>query len=277
MRKTTSDIDYLADLGKVVKAYEEIAAFRMRNIKERVLKNRQFVNELNDVFYSVKISYQKMVEKYKASGKRKNGKTARVFLSSNTGLYGDMVQRVFGLFLSDFKKSSSDVIIIGRLGKSLFESSHLSTNFIYFELPDKEMVLEEIKKMVDFLIPYETVIVYYGLFKNIIMQEAVSTNVSGDIQLEPEKKQPTRKLIFEPSVPQILDFFESEIFSSLLMHVIFESQLAKFSSRMSALEQANENIRRETAFARIEAAMYKKRFLDKKQLETLAGRALWEQ
>ena len=274
--KPTTEINYLTDLGRVIKAYEEIAASRMQNIRNEVVKNREFTGQLNRIFCTVKNSYQKELEKYKLMFLRqKNGKTARIFIAANTGLYGDMVYRIFNLFSEELKESPSDPIIVGRLGKTLFESTHRGQKFAYFEMPDKGMILAEIEKIVEYLAPYEKVFVYHGLFRNILMQEAVSTNISGDSLLAPEEKTPTRKLIFEPSIPQILHFFETEIFSGLLVHVIFESQLAKFSSRMAALEQATENIKKESLMVRTENTLLKRKISDKKQLEMMAGMSLW--
>lgn len=277
MKRLNQQIDYLSDLGKIIKAYEEIAAYRMQNVRQKVLKNREFTSELNQIFQIVKNSYQEALKKYKLSTSRwKNNKTARVFLSANTGLYGDIVQRIFDLFYVDLKKYNSDAVVVGRLGRSLFESSNINQKYVYFEIPDKLSTLEEIKQIIEYLTPYETVVVYHGLFKNVIMSEAMASNISGDVGQLPEEKVPTRQLIFEPSLPQILYFFENEISSSIFLHVIFESQLAKFSSRMAALEQASENIKKETMRTKMENVLSRKRSIDKEQLEMLAGRSLWE-
>ena len=98
MKALTSEINYLTDLGKIIKAYEEIAASRMQNIRNEVVKNREFTGQLNRIFCTVKNSYQKELEKYKLMFLRqKNGKTARIFIAANTGLYGDMVYRGYSI------------------------------------------------------------------------------------------------------------------------------------------------------------------------------------
>jgi len=88
----------------------------------------------------------------------------------------------------------------------------------------------EIKNLVDFLLPYETVIVYHGLFKNVLMQEAVLSNLSGDTADGADELISEREVIFEPGILQILEVFETEIFYGLFLQVVYESQLAKFSS-----------------------------------------------
>ena len=276
MKTTDTDTVYLTGLGKVIKAYEEIAATRMRVIRSGVVKNREFTGQLNQIFCLVKNSYIKETQKYQVQMLRqKNGRIARIFFSTNTGLYGDIIQRIFNLYVSDLKDASSDAIIIGRLGKGLFESYYKGKKYTYFEIADKEVSLDQIANIVEFLAPYESVYVYHGLFKNILMQEAVCTNISGDSLPAPEEKVPTRKLIFEPSLTKTLRFFETEIFSGLLVHVVFESQLAKFSSRMASLEQASENIQKERILAIMQSSLLKKRSMNKKQLEMMAGSRLW--
>lgn len=270
------DIDYLVSLEKIINAYEEIAALRLQNVKAKVLKNRDFLTELSQIFQIVKNSYQKEVAKHKiASVRNKNNKTVRVFISANAGLYGDIIQRVFRVFRDELKKSPSDVAIIGQLGKSLVEETRLKSSFAYFDFPDAKFDAVAAKKLVEFLTPYETVIVYHGVFKNILMQDPASTNITGDVLLPLVKEGRRRRLIFEPSLPQILEFFETEFFSSLLIQTIFEAQLAKFSARMATLDQASENIKEATKQALWEKTKEEHRLTNKKQLNMLAGIQLW--
>lgn len=278
MSKLSADIDYLSALEKIIKTYEEIAAVRLGNVKEEVLKNRDYINGIDEIYQIVKKSYKREITAYKFSVKgNKNGKTARVFLASNTGLYGDILQRVFALFLTDLEKSACDPVIVGRMGKNFFVTTRPKREFVYFDVPDRELLEEETKEVVNFLMSYDSVIVYHGLFKNILMQEAVATDITGNDAGEDKTAISLQKLIFEPSLPRIASFFETEIFSSLMTHVILESQLAKFSARMASLETAGENIKKETLAVKLEQSFRKKRLADKKQQEMLAGRGIWGQ
>lgn len=276
MPKLNSDLDYLSDLSLVVKSFEEIAATRMKNTRGVVLKSRSFAGELSLTYKIVKKSYKDVVEKYHLKlAMRKNGKTARVFISANTGLYGDMIARIFKEFSDDVGNDFSDAVIVGKMGRIMVEASGgKCVNF--FEVTDKAITSPQLKSLIAFLLPYETVVVYHGLFKNVLMQDAVLSNLTGDAPGAEEDFVSKKAVIFEPGILQILDVFETEIFYELFLQVVYESQLAKFSSRMAALESASENIKRSLIIARRESILMKKRKADKDQLSMLAGRQLWE-
>lgn len=276
MRPTTDEIDYLVGLEKIISAYEEIAAKRLDKIKKEVLENRTFLTELNQVFQIVKNNYQKAVSKHKVYlMSKKIDKTVRVFIAANTGLYGDLIQRVFALFRQDLKQKPGDVVIIGQLGKTLMEKGLASVKFAYFDYPDAEFDKAAAKKLVDHLVAYQTVIVYHGLFKNILMQDSISTNLTGEGLLPEVKEKSRRRLLFEPTLPEVLNFFETEFFSSLLVQTIYEAQLAKFSARMASLDKAAENIKEATKQAWWEYAREKHRLTNKKQQGLLATMSFW--
>lgn len=95
----------------MVEAYEEISAVRMRKVKKSVLSRREFLQGLNEAFSYIVYSYSV----YKRSVKKKtpggifetNGRSVLVLLSSNTGLYGDLILRVFSKFLEEVKTADS--------------------------------------------------------------------------------------------------------------------------------------------------------------------------
>ena len=62
---------------------------------------------------------------------------------------------------------------------------------------------------------------------------------------------------------------------SLFEQTIFESQLAKFASRMTSLELRVENIRDILKKINLEKEKIRHRVMNKKQLETFSSMALW--
>src|SRR3990167_3327468 len=105
----------------LAEVYEEISIMRIQRIKTSVLKTRNFSDELSKVFFDVKSSYvNKLIEMRKKrvtkntplpTNLTKNNKEALVLLSANTKLYGDIVPRVFNLFLDQARKRKSDLVI----------------------------------------------------------------------------------------------------------------------------------------------------------------------
>jgi F0F1-type ATP synthase gamma subunit len=263
-----------------VDAYEEIAANRMHKIRGQVLQNREFLVGLADIYHQVKAAYKKKVaEEEVLILKTKKGKVARVFVSANTGLYGDIVQRTFYLLKDDltYYASNSEVIIIGQLGWTIFKQSGLKIPFAYFDFPDERVDSREIKELAGFLSAYESVVVYHGVFKNLLMQVPQASNISGDELLPVPLEIEPRKEIYEPTLQKVMVFFETEIFSSLLTQTVYESQLAKLSSRIVSLDQANQNIAQAKRVAVWEAMKARHQLLGRKQQEMLIGRQSWGQ
>lgn len=280
MKQRVTDVDYLTSLQRIVDAYEEIAANRMHKIRGRVLQNREFLVGLADIFHQVKTSYKKKVaEQEILILKTKKGKIARVFVSANTGLYGDIVQRTFYLLKDDltYYALNSEVVIIGQLGRTIFKQSGLKTPFAYFDFPDEIVDPREIKELADYLSAYESVVVYHGVFKNLLMQVPQASNISGDELLPVPQEIEPRKEIFEPTLEKVMIFFETEIFSSLLTQTLYESQLAKLSCRIVSLDQASQNIAQARRLAVWEAMKVRHQLLNRKQQEMLIGKQSWGQ
>ena len=93
-------IEQLAIFKTVAQTYQEVAALRMRRMKDYVLRNREFLYGISSVFARVKLSYNDTIKKIlesqgitdeedqlryinKMNFTKKNGKTVLVFASAN--------------------------------------------------------------------------------------------------------------------------------------------------------------------------------------------------
>jgi len=270
-----AELENLFSLTGMVEAYQEIAAERIRKTRNSVLKSRSYLSEINTIFQQVKSSYKNDLEKLSKKGSfiEKNGKTLSVFISANTGLYGDIVQKTFDLFLSEIKDQKTEAVIIGKLGLILFEKEKLNTPYTYFDLPDQNIDSKALREIAVFLLKYQKIRVFYSQFQSIIKQEPAASDISGNL-IEEESKE-VIKYLFEPSLEEILTFFESEIFSSLFEQTVRDTQLAKFGSRLITLTQATENIKKRLKNVTIEKERIRHSDNNKKQLQTLLSMRLW--
>lgn len=280
------EINNLVGLNNMIQAYEEIAAARIKLSRDSVLTNRDYINELNEIFQEVISSYRKEAEillkknKGKELGElsymNKNGKTLYLLISANAGLYGNLVQRTFDLFEQSSKDENIDKAIIGRLGLAMWQQRKRKDKYFYFDFPDQNVDNELLKKILDFIVSYEKIIVFYGKFQNLINQEATYSDISGNAKTDETKSENTNiKYLFEPSLGKILEFFEKQIFASIFEQTVRESQLAKIASRLTTLDQASENINKKLALVTEEKNRSLHRQQNKKQLETFASRRLW--
>lgn len=67
------EINQVSSLGQLVEVYGEIASFRMKKIRDFVLKNRDFLDSINDIFRDALNSYSRKLANLVAKGKLKKG------------------------------------------------------------------------------------------------------------------------------------------------------------------------------------------------------------
>lgn len=285
------NIEALNSLKDLAESYEEIAVIRMQKIKDSVLKTRDFLADLSDVFVDLKSSYDREVKDLIARRKQgdksilpilqKNGKTLMVYLSSNGRLYGSVTQKTYKLFIQDLRKPETkdyDLMIIGSAGKEMYETSGVGRPFEYFEIPDIGVAIEHIKQMMQKFLQYDKVHVYYGKFSNVINQEPIATSITGENIFEAEVvTQVSRedRFIFEPILEKIFYFFETQIIANLFSQTLLENQLARHASRVNAMEEALIHIEEESKKMVQASNMIKHQLQNKKQLETISGVLLW--
>ena len=278
------EIQNVYSLRDIVDSYEKISATKMQNIRSSVLLNREFLESLNHVFQQVKKSYQSelknLMKKENISGNKfslikTNGKTLYVLLSANTGLYGDILRKTYDLFKTYALKEKGDIMIIGKLGQDMFSRDNYNRQFIHRDLGDANIVADELKDVANLIIQYERVIVFHGKFQTTVSQIPTATSVSGD-PLPGEEPAANIKFFFEPSLEEIMLFFEKEIFTSYFEQTVQESQLAKHASRMISLDSSLENIKKNLEILFSEQRRQSHIDMNKKQLETISSIKLWK-
>lgn len=285
-KQIVEEIKSLENIQVLVQTYEEIAASRMQRVKNSVLNNRVFLEGLGEIYAQVKHSYDEEVTKLKSKAKRKeaasvvarNGKTVSVLLSANTGLYGDIIRSSFELFLKGIQSRETDIVIVGKIGKGMFDAAASrvgSKEYDYFELSDSTSDPEDFAEIIRHIVEYEQVIVYHGKFESILEQVPFEDKLAGEIALEGNVAVEEEHYIFEPSLPAVVSFFESEILAAIFEQSMHESSLSKYASRMINLDRAVVNIDESLKKANFMRQRAHHQNANKKQLGMLASMALW--
>jgi ATP synthase F1 gamma subunit len=283
-QQTKEEITNVYALRDVVDSYEKISANKMQKIRDSVLLNRDFLEELNLVFQQVKLSYKSQLEtlmkkekikKGKLSLIKTNGKTLFVLLSANTGLYGSILGKTYDLFRNYVLNQQGDILIIGKLGLERYSNDDIKKPYDFRDIDDTTVNENQLKEIVTTIIQYEKVVVFHGKFHTTVSQVPTATSVSGD-PLPGDEKVPALKFFFEPSLEEIMLFFEKEIFSSYFEQTMQESQLAKHASRMISLDSSLENIKKNLQKLFIQETRERHIEFNKKQLETISSIKLWK-
>jgi ATP synthase F1 gamma subunit len=286
------ELEALNSLKDLAESYEEIAAIQMQKIKDKVLRTRDFLADLSDIFVDLKASYVREMNDLLARRNKgdttllpvlqKKGKKLLVYMSSNGKLYGAVTQKTFRLLVQDLHKEMSedtDLLVIGQAGKELLENAAIGKPFEYFDMPDTGVEIEHIKKLVKHFLLYEKVFIYYGKFDNVVRQNPIATSITGEDIFETEVVSPTPRddrFIFEPTLEKIFNFFETQIMSNLFSQTLLENQLARHASRVSAMEEALIHIETEGKRLNQQKVRFRRMTQNKKQLETISGIVLWE-
>lgn len=301
MQNKDSLIDELTmveSFHEFAQVYEEISVMRMQRIRQKVLRNRLFQEKLAEVYYDVKQSYETEVLAVEAKKKKKKNpiisilkrkKNLAILLTSSGRMYGDIFNKVFHLFKEHVTTQDCDVLIIGRLGKQKFDDSKIKKKCIYFDLPDREIKHEDLNKIIEVLVKYDNINVFFGRFDNIMIQKPEMTNITGDTveQLKSSIFDTTQaasnaanqakpvQFIFEPSLENVLHFFDTQVFASLFKQSIHESDLARFASRIQAMEKASVHIEQRIKSISNEILRVDKLVNNKKQIERISGISIW--
>ncbi len=280
--------EQLQSLEALAETYEIVAATTMRRIRQSVLVNRAFHIGLNRIFSEVKKAHQKETElfirqeqgtKKSVLGRKRKGKTILVLFSANTALYGDIIEKTFSRFVKELKsfREPPEVVVIGRLGKTFFEETFPATPFFYFESSDHGVLPDVIKKLAGQLSKHEKVLAFHGIFKNLLIQQAGMTNLSGEVApLEKDQKDEAISYLFEPSLETIVIFFETEIFASLLEQAFHESHLSRVASRFVLMDKATINIERELVGLTFKKNIVRHRTGNRKLINSLSSFPLWK-
>ncbi len=247
-KKLRQELNTLTEMKDVIEAFEEIAAMRMRKVRDNVLKNRGFLEGLAGVLGQVEVSYQHELKSLKKDIKDisilpNNGKMVCVLLSANTGLYGPVIKDVFGEFLAFVGNNKTDVIVVGRLGRKMYQphEQSLKRPCVYLNYSDAGFDEDNNKKLLEEILKYQYVRVFHSLFEDILNQKPVVTDVTGDKTALHGQEASYISCLFEPSLEEVIKFFEAQILSALFEQSVYESLLGKFASRMVSLDQAVTN------------------------------------
>ncbi|KKP86125.1 MAG: hypothetical protein UR89_C0032G0008 [Candidatus Roizmanbacteria bacterium GW2011_GWA2_35_8] len=255
-RQLKTNFELLETIRSLCIAYEQISVMKMKKIKDAVLYTRSFYDELSGVYSQMKTTYKnqvmslakknKMKEPEKLLLMGKNEKTVAVLLSANNKLYGDILNKVFYKFVEETKNKDTNLVIIGRLGKEMYDDLGQTKPYTYFEIPDTDLTVNDLKPVINSIIKYSTINVFFGRYESFFSQLALSKNITGDIVMGNDREMKDNKFYyFEPNLEKILLFFETQIFSNFFKQTAYEGQLARYASRISAMEQALDVIEKE--------------------------------
>lgn len=275
------EIALLGGFKVFVETYGAIAATSLRRIRNSVLQNRSFHTGLARVYHDIrrairlKANIKDGKEMRFAEVRLRPKQTAFVILSANTGLYGDVIQRTINFFATEYKDIPGDLVVVGKVGKRLVAEMMPKREFTYFDFPDDRIAIDTLKLITTYLEQYEKVYMMHAVFRSFVQQQIKASSVSGEELMEQSEAAEKKDYFFEPSLETISQFFETEIFASLLEQVFYESRLAKLAARMLLLDRATANVETKLKTLQMQREQARHLMTNKKQTNSLTGIFLW--
>ncbi len=283
LRQILNEIEELINLKNLTGAYEEIASMKMRRIRGNVLASREYIDALAEIYRELLITYRgqimnilKDTKGSRLSLRKTNGKTACVFFSANSGLFGAILHRAYEDFKKYVQEHEVEAVIVGNYGKNLFQRDFPDRKFVFFPLENDVGSPEIFKKITGNLIQYDNAIIFYARFNTMSSQNIAMLDVAGAETPLLQAEVVKANYHFEPSLEKILEFFEQEIFANIVEQNFTESELARYASRIVSLDNATKNINNRLKTTELEHKVAIHRTLNKKQTEAMAGLALWK-
>lgn len=266
------NLETIRRIGNIANAYHQIANLKMIQVREKVLRNRRFFDELLKVYQKAKSA----VLSQKELGAEKKGvilpkkERVAIFLSANHFFYGNLILDIWLRVTSFLQEYPSDLIVVGRRGKYLAEAEGFGSKMFYFELDDEKPGEEEAREIIELARDYKEIVVFYGRYKSVLSQMPVMSRIS-ELPLESVKMLERKRYLFEPSAEAVLDFFEREITMALFNQCLLEHQLARYASRAIAMYQANENAKKMEKNFEMLGYKLKREILNKEQIQLFSN------
>lgn len=280
------EIPVLESLCTIAQVYQETSIVKIQEVRFGVVRTRDYLAGLSRIYSELKVARsvelrqlaETKIMSSTASGKIQ--KTLIVLLSANTKLYGAIVQDVYRLFIDSLKNEpNADIMIVGRLGERLFKETGMDRQHLFFEVPDTNLQTQDLEPIIFHIVKYEKVIVFHGKFYNLMTQRAIRANITGET-LDEGKSVPVdqgkKRFLFEPNLEKLIEFFETQIFATLFRQTVHESELARYASRVNAMEESLQFIKRRQKNLIDKKRRFVRLRQQKKQLERLSGMSLWQ-
>src|SRR3989344_749693 len=232
LKKSIEDTKVLRDISA---SYADVASGRFKTIRQKTEKNRLYLEELSQVFKSVK-----QVAAQKKLLAPKNGKTINIILTSNYQFYGDINYKLIKFFLEQ-SKSESDTLIIGKTGSIYLKQFKYASKFDEFILKKDFPNPEELESLVVKVADYSQILVYFSKLQSVILQNPTAIDITQTSYLKEDSQNALeRPFIFEPEINKVLGFFETQVKGLLLQQTFLESELARTGARVLTMDKAKE-------------------------------------
>lgn len=297
-----SQLEELQTAQATASALQDISALRMQGIRRGFEKNRAFFEEIKALYSIVKSDTSRASRGQPAKGRPRRAaldsrgrRSGQLFIAitSNRRFFGTLTRDIIDALVRELGAApEAKAIIVGRVGWQYFQlqGNPKRARQLFFE--DDVPTPQEFESLLQLFKEYGRVFVLYPKFINPFRQEAAiedityapdvaretgKTEGAGRSRVAQERKKiaPDADYIFEPEVPAILAFFDTQVRRVLLNRVMLEAELSRTAARLFKMEEAVERADALVAATAIRLRRQRASDSDTQSLETYAGITQW--
>lgn len=231
------ELEQLQAVQFISSALVDISAQRIKNIRKLFERNHDFYNEIAEVYALVRrqaVSHGVFIHEHRQI---ERNEMLNVAVTSNSRFYGSLNRDVMDKFVRDSNERGGDRLVIGRTGETYLDRTgeKSGVKFMFFE--DDYPTEDNTRRFLEETRQYESVFIYYPKFVNLFDQTVISL----DITYVPEPGESAEvppKYIFEPELPKMMDFFETQVRHILFSRVMLEASLSRAAARMTRMHNS---------------------------------------
>lgn len=253
LKHITNQIELIKTIDEIAGALGDIATIRLRQTRRLIEHNISFFQEISSV-YSV-VRYQAQLKNPSLLNRQSNGKTLTILVTANNRLYGGLDYVLTRFYAHNTKSLVCDRVVIGLSGIDLLSNLIYPYSFSRLIFKDDSPSYSELKAFAHSVFHFQRILVFHSKFVSLIEQSPSISDIS-NYQLN-ETKKSTDLYLLEPELEKMMLFFEQQL-SLLLFQAIFtEVDLARLAARMNAMNQAEENAKKQLELEKRELLKYK--------------------
>ncbi len=269
----------------MMKASQELAVMRIQKVRDTAETIQASLVGVQSIFEDVRRAHQEFIlttlREQKKESETRADKRAIVLFSSQQLFSGTIHKEIFELFEREAKAQDATCIIVGAVGKHLAHQSvfFLEHPFTYIDIDLATATIDQFLPLLQQLAGYDQVTIFAGRYQNLMTQSPIMVDATGSRYLEemPEtgSSSQQRHFLFEPTLPELVTYFEQEITRFLVELSISGSRIANLGSEIQTLEQAVSNVEHTLQMINRRERRLKKAINNKKQQQRIAGIGLW--
>jgi ATP synthase F1 gamma subunit len=234
----------MGTLVELTSAFEGIASMRIAQIKNQVEQSTSFFNELWNIYSQLRAGDVFSFGRSKDQGREIIDKELLIIITAESGLGGDIDQKLVELMLKTYDKDKCDIIVIGHHGA--IQLAQRGVAYIhYFKLPtrDKDINVAPVEQLVH---KYRTTKLFYQQYVSLMVQDVRRIELSsaveqrGQASAKADEVIDTSTYIFEPSGYELAAHLERSMVKIAIAQLILESKLAQYASRFRAMTASHE-------------------------------------